>query len=129
MASSTHPVPAPMRRLLSLVVTAGVVVLLAACQDDAVATMPDAVERDLLLSIGVETEVTCQDVDGGTIVAGPGVRFTCTATATDIDGTLVVEGVFASSGLWRSAPVGGSGALGALAGFVEAGEADQGEAP
>ena len=128
MARTSTSAPALRRRLLPLA-AAGAALALAGCQDDAVATMPDAVERDLLLSIGVETEVTCQDVDGGTIVAGPGVRFTCTATATDIDGTLVVEGVFASSGLWRSAPVGGSGALGSLAGFVEAGEADQGEAP
>jgi hypothetical protein len=128
MARTSTSAPALRRRLLPLA-AAGAALALAGCQDDAVATMPDAVQRDLLLSIGVETEVTCQDVDGGTIVAGPGVRFTCTATATDIDGTLVVEGVFASSGLWRSAPVGGSGALGALAGFVEAGEADQGEAP
>lgn len=118
MASTSTSAPALTRRLRPLAV-AGVALVLAACQADAVASLPGDVERDLRLSIGVETEVTCRDTDGEPIVAEPGVRFTCTATSEEIDGTLEIEGVFVSPELRRSAPVGGSGALGELAGFVE----------
>jgi len=118
MASSTHPAAAPIRRLLPLAVAAGAAVLLGGCQTDAAETLPRDVAHGIRSSIGIATDVTCV-ADEGPLVAEDGVRFTCTATSPQMEGSIRLEGVFLSPGLQRSRPLGGTGRLGAVAGFVD----------
>lgn len=122
MASTPTPAPAMHRRLLPLSIACATVLLVAGCESDAADTLPADVARELRTSLGVTTDVACTAVGGGEPVAEHGARFTCTATSPEMDGTIEVEGAFVSTEHQRSRPVGGTGTLGAIAGYVDPSE-------